>query len=73
MASPSKLLNENETVELDLRPHWWFMVPRLSLLALAVLLGIYAIGTDVSWLDASWFKALAGLLVLAALVFFLLR
>ncbi|MET1049034.1 MAG: PH domain-containing protein, partial [Acidimicrobiales bacterium] len=73
MAYPSKLLNENETVELDLRPHWWFMVPRLSLLALAVLLGIYAIGTDVSWLDASWFKALAGLLVLAALVFFLLR
>ena len=73
VAYPSKLLNENETVELDLRPHWWFMVPRLSLLALAVLLGIYAIGTDVSWLDASWFKALAGLLVLAALVFFLLR
>ena len=73
MAYPSKLLNENETVELDLRPHWWFMVPRLSLLALAVLLGIYAIGTDVSWLDASWFKTLAGVLVLAALVFFLLR
>jgi uncharacterized membrane protein YdbT with pleckstrin-like domain len=73
VAYPQKLLNENETVVLDLRPHWWFLVPRLSLLALAVVIGIYAIGTDVGWLDAGWFKGLAGILLLASLVFFLLR
>ena len=68
MAYPEKLLNANETVELDLRPHWWFLVPRLSVLVLAVLLGIYAATTD-----ASWFKGASGILVLVVLVWFGLR
>lgn len=73
MTYPTKLLNPNETVELDLRPHWWFLVPRLSVLLLAVLVGIYAASTDVSWLDQSWFKGLAGIGVVVALVWFGLR
>jgi uncharacterized membrane protein YdbT with pleckstrin-like domain len=68
VAYPEKLLNANETVELDLRPHWWFLVPRLSVLVLAVLLGIYAATTD-----ASWFKGASGILVLVILVWFGLR
>jgi uncharacterized membrane protein YdbT with pleckstrin-like domain len=68
VAYPSKLLNENETVELDLRPHWWFLVPRMSVLILVVLVGIYAATTD-----ASWFKGLSGIGVLVVLVWFGLR
>jgi len=64
---PTKLLNQGETVELDLRPHWWYLVPRLSLLALAVLLGLWAFTT------AAWVQAVAGVVVLVALGFFLLR
>lgn len=67
MPYPTKLLNQGETVELDLRPHWWYLVPRLSLLALAVLLGLWAFTT------AAWVKAVAGVVVLVALGFFLLR
>lgn len=65
---PTKLLNENETIELDLRPHWWFLLPRLSLLVLAVLLGIAALTTDQDWV-----KVAAAVVVLAALVFFGIR
>ncbi len=67
MPYPTKLLNQGETVELDLRPHWWYLVPRLSLLALAVLLGLWAFTT------AAWVQAVAGVVVLVALGFFLLR
>jgi uncharacterized membrane protein YdbT with pleckstrin-like domain len=68
VAYPTKLLNQNETVELDLRPHWWFFVPRLSALILAVLVGIYAMSTDTNFL-----KAGSGVLVVAALIWFGVR
>jgi uncharacterized membrane protein YdbT with pleckstrin-like domain len=69
VAFPKKLLNQNETVELDLRPHWWYLVPRTTLLILAILVGIAALtGTD-----AGWVQGLAGILVIAALVFFGIR
>ena len=68
MAYPRKLLNENETVELDLRPHWWFLVPRTSVLVLAVLVGIWAMTADQDWVQIP-----AGILVLAALIWFGIR
>jgi uncharacterized membrane protein YdbT with pleckstrin-like domain len=68
VAYPKKLLNSGETVELDLRPHWWYLVPRTSLLVLAIIVGIYAMTTD-----SSWFQVPAGLVVVAALVYFGIR
>jgi uncharacterized membrane protein YdbT with pleckstrin-like domain len=68
VAFPKKLLNQGETVELDLRPHWWYLVPRTSLLVLAILVGIWALT-----LDDDWVRIPAGLLVLAALVWFGIR
>lgn len=69
MPYPSKLLNQNEQVVLDLRPHWWYLVPRGALLALVLVLGIGAVSAD--WPD--WVGAIVGILVVAALIFFLLR
>jgi uncharacterized membrane protein YdbT with pleckstrin-like domain len=37
---PRRLLNENETVVLDLRPHWWVLVGSGLLLALTFALAI---------------------------------
>jgi uncharacterized membrane protein YdbT with pleckstrin-like domain len=67
VAYPTKLLNQNESIVLDLRPHWWFLVPRAALLGLLLVAGIAALG----WED--WAGAVVGVLVIAALIFFLLR
>lgn len=40
MVYPSRLLNDNETVSVDLHPHWWFLVgPTLAIVA-AIAAGI---------------------------------
>ena len=43
MAFPTKLLNDNEELVLDLRPHWWYMAEPTGALLGAVLLGIAVI------------------------------
>jgi len=55
MPYPKRLLNDGETITLDLRPHWWYFskhiltgIPLILLLALAVKLG----NTVVWWLWA---------------------
>jgi uncharacterized membrane protein YdbT with pleckstrin-like domain len=66
---PKKLLNDDESVILDLRPHWWFLVPRL---ALQIFVLVVAILVAVN-IDNGPVKVLMGIGVLAALAFFGLR
>ncbi|MEJ7584526.1 MAG: PH domain-containing protein [Acidimicrobiales bacterium] len=40
MGFPRKLLNDNEELVLDLRPHWLFLAPAVVLLVVAVAAGI---------------------------------
>ncbi len=40
MAFPRKLLNDNEQLVLDLKPHWVYLVPAVARLAAAIVLGI---------------------------------
>ena len=72
MAFPRKLLNEGESVELDLRPHWWYLVPRTALLVLAILVGIVVMAGD-GWMENAVVRGAVGVLVVAALVYFGLR
>jgi uncharacterized membrane protein YdbT with pleckstrin-like domain len=66
---PTKLLNDNEEVALDLHPHWWFFAPPLVALVGAIVVGaLLAFGTDVSWLEIP-----AGVLILACLLWFAVR
>jgi uncharacterized membrane protein YdbT with pleckstrin-like domain len=37
---PSKLLNDNEQVILDLRPHWWYMAKSTAALLASIIVGI---------------------------------
>ena len=46
MAFEKKLLNENEEVLLDLRPHWWFIAPHSAALLGVVIVAIVAVALD---------------------------
>jgi len=40
VAYPSRLLNDNETVSVDLHPHWWFLVGPMLAIVAAIVAGI---------------------------------
>ena len=69
MAFPRKLLNESEDIVLDLNPHWWFMVKQTAALVLALVLGGIALANDL----ASGLQIIAGVLIIAALVWWGIR
>ena len=56
MPYPRKLLNDNETVALDVHPHWWYFVEAAVALAGAVIFGIIV-------LAAGWAEPLKWLAV----------
>jgi uncharacterized membrane protein YdbT with pleckstrin-like domain len=63
-----KLLNEGEDVVLDLHPHWYFLARQLLALIVTSALGLWIL---FGWDDApGWAEAVAGVLVLVALVWF---
>ncbi|RMH82381.1 MAG: PH domain-containing protein [Actinomyces sp.] len=67
MPFPPSLLTDDEELILDLRPHWWYLTPVSTALGLAIVVGLAA-------LIAGWpgpVKALVGVLVLAAAVWWL--
>ncbi|HEX4980422.1 MAG TPA: PH domain-containing protein [Ilumatobacteraceae bacterium] len=46
MPYPKKLLNDHETVALDLHPHWWFFAKPIATLVVAIAVGIIALTMD---------------------------
>lgn len=68
MAFPIKLLNKDEEIILDLRPHWWRIVPSSVLLAVAVIFGVWTLSYNGT--GESPLRILAGLVVLGALGYF---
>ena len=69
MAFPKEMLNDGEDIVLDLRPHWWFIAPSAAGLGAALIIGIIVLAAG--WADA--LKLLAGILVLIALSYFVVR
>ena len=43
---PKKLLNDYETVALDLHPHWWYFVEAALALVVTIVLGIVVLAVD---------------------------
>lgn len=66
MAFPRKLLNHDEEVALDLRPHWHFLFGPAALLAIAV---VALVGSAASELD-EWVQVALGAMTLVALAWF---
>jgi len=47
VAFDQKLLNNNEEILLDLRPHWWFLTPQVALALLVIVVGsVLAVWAD---------------------------
>jgi len=66
---PRKLLNEGEDVVLDLHPHWWFLAKQTVALLLAMALGVFVLLN----VDEAIVRILAGVLILAAVGWWVLR
>ena len=75
MAFPTKLLNDNEEVVLDLRPHWWFLAGPVATLFVTVVLGIFVLNrySDANGFGASFANLLSLIVVLVALVWMIGR
>ncbi|MGH9136964.1 MAG: PH domain-containing protein [Acidimicrobiales bacterium] len=73
MAFSKKLLNDNEEVVLDLKPHWWFMAEPTGVLLGAIVVGIvvFVYAGDGGFWDVVRYLAIG--LILVALVWFGLR
>jgi len=70
VAFPRKLLNQDEELVLDLRPHWWYLFPFVSVLVVVIALGIVTVtGLD----EYEWLRYVAALALLAALIGFTIR
>ncbi len=64
MPYPQKLLNDNETVVLDLHPHWWYFIEAAVALAVSLILAILTVVFDLP----NWVRwACIILIVLSAL------
>jgi len=66
---PKKLLNDYETVALDLHPHWWhFAEPALALVA-SIVVSIVLLAVDAP----TWLKVLLLALIVASAIWMLVR
>lgn len=66
MAFSRKLLNDGETVVLDLHPHWEYFIKQATALIGAVVIGVVALTKDLP----GWVEAVVGVGVLVALLWF---
>jgi membrane protein YdbS with pleckstrin-like domain len=69
MPYPRKLLNDYETVALDVHPHWWYFAEAAFALVGALILGIIVVAMDAE----SWLKWAALVLIVASAVWLLVR
>lgn len=65
MAYPSRLLNDNETVSVDLHPHWWFLAGPTLAIGVSIIAGIV---TLVATEADSTVRTIAGWATLAAIL-----
>jgi uncharacterized membrane protein YdbT with pleckstrin-like domain len=65
MAFPSRLLNDNETVSVDLHPHWWFLAAPAIAIVVAIVAGVVTL--VVTEVDSTW-RTAAGWATIVAIV-----
>ena len=69
MSYPTKLLNDHETIALDINPHWWFFAKAGAAAVVSALLAIIATVAD--WPD--WLKQFFLILIVACIIWLVVR
>jgi len=70
MPYPARLLNDDESVALDLHPHWWFFAEPVMSFVVSGVLWLFVFGQDNS---KSYLTYPIGVIALVALVWLLVR
>ena len=70
MPYPAKLLNPDESVALDLNPHWWYFAESVSSFAVSGILWLFVFGQDER---KSYLTYPIGVIALAAVVWVIVR
>lgn len=64
MPFPRKLLNDHETVAVDLHPHWWFFAKPVTALVLSIIASVIAVAADA----ADWIRWICLIALIASIV-----
>lgn len=68
MPYPTKNLNDNETIALDMHPHWWYFAGPAAAVVGAIVVGIVILAADPNgWLASVLTYGGTGLLIICAL------
>jgi uncharacterized membrane protein YdbT with pleckstrin-like domain len=73
MPYPKKLLNDYETVAVDLHPHWWYFAKPVAALVGSIILGILALVFDVGGTFGDILKWLVLILIVASAIWVVVR
>ncbi len=63
MPFPRRLLNDYETITLDLHPHWWFLAPAGAATGLSAVLALTALAQFDGWVETLMKYLMIGALV----------
>lgn len=66
MPFPRRLLNDYETITLDLHPHWWFLAPAGAATGLSAVLTLTALAQFDGWFETLTIYLMIGALVVSA-------
>lgn len=72
MAFPRRLLNSFETVKVDMHPHWWYLTPSVTALAVSVGFAGWALSLDESGTDKA-LKVIGLVILIASALWTLIR
>jgi uncharacterized membrane protein YdbT with pleckstrin-like domain len=73
MPYPKKLLNDYETVAVDLHPHWWYFAEPVAALVGSIILGILALVFDVGGTFGDILKWLVIILIITSAIWVVVR
>jgi uncharacterized membrane protein YdbT with pleckstrin-like domain len=73
MPYPKKLLNDYETVAVDLHPHWWYFAEPVAALVGSIILGILALVFDVGGTFGDILKWLVLVLIVVSAIWLVVR